>query len=196
MSILSVELTEENKREVRVVSFDEKGKIDSISSKVPEQENLLYAYFTMDDMIPFMQGTNKMSDYLVSKTKDVFTYEIIKTKVSIKKRSKESQLFQIPDVKNVDIDITYDGKEFKFIPSEEIVKGSGVNNSQQVTVGGKYAHVFFITHDNKPEHLIQTMQIPFADLLSGPVSIKFDYNKYSISLYTQKFLETYSFRRL
>jgi len=60
MSILSVELTEENKREVRVVSFDEKGKIDSISSKVPEQENLLYAYFTMDDMIPFMQGTNKM----------------------------------------------------------------------------------------------------------------------------------------
>ena len=41
MSILSVELTEENKREVRVVSFDEKGKIESISSKVPEQENPL-----------------------------------------------------------------------------------------------------------------------------------------------------------
>ena len=59
-----------------------------------------------------MQGTNKMSDYLVSKTKDVFTYEIIKNKVDIKKRSKESQLFQI-HMENVDIDITYDGKELK-----------------------------------------------------------------------------------
>ena len=49
----------------------------------------------LEDMLPFMQGTNKMSDYLVSKTKDVFTYEIIKNKVDIKKRSKESQLFQI-----------------------------------------------------------------------------------------------------
>ena len=196
MSILSVELTEENKRSVRVVSFDEKGKIDSISSKEPEQDNLLFAYFTMEDMIPFMQGTNKMSDYLVSKTKDVFTYEIIKNKVDIKKRSKESQLFQIPYMENVDIDITYDGKELKFTPSEDIVKGSGVTSSQQVTVGGKHAHVFFVTHDNKPEHLIQTLQIPFAELLSGPVSIKFEYNKYSISLYTQKFLETYSFRRL
>ena len=53
MSILSVELTEENKRNVRVVSFDEKGKIDSISSKEPEQDNLLFAYFTMEDMIPY-----------------------------------------------------------------------------------------------------------------------------------------------
>ena len=196
MSILSVELTEEIKRHVRVVSFDEKGKISSISSKKPEQDNLLYAYFKMEDMVPFMHGTYKLSDYIVSKTKDVFTYEIVKTKVDIKKRSKESQLFQIPYMQNVDIDITYDGKELKFNPSENIVKGSGVTSSQQVTVGGKHTHVFFITYDNKPEHLIQTLQIPFAELLSGPVSIKFDYNKYDISVYTQKFLETYSFRRL
>ena len=62
-------------------------------------------------------------------------------------------------MENVDIDITYDGKELKAIPSEDIVKGSGVTSSQQVTVGGKHAHVFFVTHDNKPEHLIQTLQI-------------------------------------
>lgn len=192
MNIVSVEKDEDT----RVVSFDETGKILSVSSLEPENDNLLFAYFKLADIVPFMTGDKKLSDYLVSKTKDVFKYELIKTRVNIQKRSKESQLHHISEVADADIDITYDGKQFIFTPSKELTKSSDVNSSQDVSVGGKYSHVFFITFDGKPEHLIETISIPFSELLSGPVSIKFEYNKYSISLYTQKFLEKYSFRRL
>lgn len=192
MNIVSVEKDEDT----RVVSFDETGKILSVSSLEPENDNLLFAYFKLTDIVPFMTGDKKLSDYLVSKTKDVFKYELIKTRVNIQKRSKESQLHHISEVADADIDITYDGKQFIFTPSKELTKSSDVNSSQDVSVGGKYSHVFFITFDGKPEHLIETISIPFSELLSGPVSIKFEYNKYSISLYTQKFLEKYSFRRL
>lgn len=192
MNIVSVE----KDKDTRVVSFDETGKILSVSSLEPENDNLLFAYFKLTDIVPFMTGDKKLSDYLVSKTKDVFKYELIKTRVNIQKRSKESQLHHISEVADADIDITYDGKQFIFTPSKELTKSSDVNSSQDVSVGGKYSHVFFITFDGKPEHLIETISIPFSELLSGPVSIKFEYNKYSISLYTQKFLEKYSFRRL
>ena len=192
MNIVSVEKDEDT----RVVSFDETGKILSVSSLEPENDNLLFAYFKLADIVPFMTGDKMLSDYLVSKTKDVFKYELIKTRVNIQKRSKESQLHHISEVADADIDITYDGKQFIFTPSKELTKSSDVNSSQDVSVGGKYSHVFFITFDGKPEHLIETISIPFSELLSGPVSIKFEYNKYSISLYTQKFLEKYSFRRL
>ena len=192
MNIVSVE----KDKDTRVVSFDETGKILSVSSLEPENDNLLFAYFKLADRVPFMTGDKKLSDYLVSKTKDVFKYELIKTRVNIQKRSKESQLHHISEVADADIDITYDGKQFIFTPSKELTKSSDVNSSQDVSVGGKYSHVFFITFDGKPEHLIETISIPFSELLSGPVSIKFEYNKYSISLYTQKFLEKYSFRRL
>ena len=192
MNITSIEKRES----ARVISFDDNGKILAISSTEPEDENTLFAYFDVSDVTKFMTGEEKLSDFLISKTKDVFTYELVKTRVHLQKRSKESQLHKIPYIKNSDIEITYDGKELTFIPSSVLMKASKVNSSQDVTVGGKYSHPFFITFDSKPEHLIETIQIPFAKLLSGPVSIKFEYNKYSISLYTQKFLEKYSFRRL
>lgn len=192
MNIVSVE----KDKDTRVVSFDETGKILSVSSIEPAEDNLLFAHFKLTDIVPFMTGDKKLSDYLVSKTKDVFKYELIKTRVNIQKRSKESQLHHISEVDDADIDITYNGTEFTFTPSKELTKSSDVTSSQDVSVGGKHSHVFFITFDGKPEHLIETIHIPFSKLLSGPVSIKFEYNKYSISLYTQKFLEKYSFRRL
>ena len=116
MNIVSVE----KDKDTRVVSFDETGKILSVSSLEPENDNLLFAYFKLTDIVPFMTGDKKLSDYLVSKTKDVFKYELIKTRVNIQKRSKESQLHHISEVADADIDITYDGKQFIFTPSKEL----------------------------------------------------------------------------
>ena len=190
-----VSLYKENEN-LRVVSFDNSGKILEVSSRKPNNENTLFAYFKLDDIKDFMTGEARTTEHIVRKTSDVFTYEIIKTKVSIKKRITESQLFHIEEQDNAELDITFDGEYLVFTPSKKLKESSDVDPSQSVMVAGKSSHVFFITYEGKPEHLIQTIHIPFSELLSTGFSIKFDYNKYSISLYTQKFLETYSFRRL
>ena len=194
MKILSTKY-DENKK-LRVISFDNNGKILEISSRKPIDEHTLFAYFNFDDVVSFITGESRISDHVIKKTSDVFIYEIVKTKVSIKKRVTEGQLFHIEEQENAEIDITFDGEYLVFKPNKELKESTDVDSSQDVTVAGKSSHVFFITYEWKPQQLIQTLQIPFADLLSSEVSIKFDYNKYSISLYTQKFLETYSFRRL
>jgi hypothetical protein len=97
--------------------------------------------------------------------------------------------------KYCEISVTWDGTELCFTPSKELVKNANVDENQNVTLAGKTHHPFFITYENRPDFIIQTISIPFAKLLSSETRVKFEYNKYNISLYTQKYLETYSFRR-
>lgn len=191
----STGFTHETKN-ARVVYFNDAGDILSISS-VQEDDNPLLksAWFSIESILPFLTGDFKFSDYKVVGTDDIFVYEIIKSKVDIKQRSKDSQLHKLTDTKYCDITVTWDGSELCFSPSKEVVKNADVDEHQNVTVAGKTHHPFFITYENRPDFIIQTVSIPFAKLLSSETRVKFEYNKYSISLYTQKFLETYSFRR-
>ena len=102
MKILSTEYKENEN--LRVVSFDNSGKILEVSSRKPNNENTLFAYFKLDDIKDFMTGEARTTEHIVRKTSDVFTYEIIKTKVSIKKRITESQLFHIEEQDNAELE--------------------------------------------------------------------------------------------
>ena len=179
----------------RIVNFDDNGNILSISSTIDEDKK--YTYFEIEDIKPFLEGVIKISDFKIVRVPDsVFTYEIKRTKVDIKQKSKENQLVKIEEYDNADIGITYDGETISLKPSEDLKAKSKVDASQSVTVAGKTKHMFFITYKDRPDFLIKTVSIPFAKLLSDGVLVKFEYNKYDISIYTQKFLDTYSFRRI
>jgi len=196
MKILSTGFTHETKNS-RVVFFNDAGDIHSIASRHSEDSNPLLksTWFTIEAILPFLTGDYKFSDYKVVSTDDIFVYEIIKSKVDIKQRSKDSQLYKLSDTKYCDIEVTWDGSELCFSPSKKVRKNANVDKHQNVTVAGKTHHPFFITYENRPDFIIQTVSIPFGQLLSTETKVKFEYNKYSISLYTQKYLETYSFRR-
>jgi len=179
----------------RIVNFDDNGNILSISSTI--DEDLKHTYFEIEDIKPFLEGVIKISDFKIVKVPDsVFTYEIKRTKVDIKQKSKENQLVKIEEYDNAEINITYDGETISLKPSEDLKEKSKVDSSQSVTVAGKTKHMFFVTYKDRPDFLIKTLSIPFAKLLSEGVEVKFEYNKYDISIYTQKFLDTYSFRRI
>ena len=194
MKILSTGFTHETK-DARAVNFNEHGDIVSITSMSIEDDVLKCAWFSMESIKPFLMGNYKLSDYKVVKTDDIFVYEIIKSKVDIKQRNKDSQLYKLNNEKYCEISVTWDGTELCFTPSKELVKNANVDEHQNVTLAGKTHHPFFITYENRPDFIIQTISIPFAKLLSSETRVKFEYNKYNISLYTQKYLETYSFRR-
>ena len=194
MKILSTGFTHETK-DARAVNFNEHGDIVSITSMSIEDDVLKCAWFSMESIKPFLMGNYKFYDYKVVKTDDIFVYEIIKSKVDIKQRNKDSQLHKLNNEKYCEISVTWDGTELCFTPSKELVKNANVDEHQNVTLAGKTHHPFFITYENRPDFIIQTISIPFAKLLSSETRVKFEYNKYNISLYTQKYLETYSFRR-
>ena len=179
----------------RIVNFDDNGNILSISSTI--DEDLKHTYFEIEDIKPFLENVIKISDFKIYKMPDsIFTYEIKRTKVDIKQKSKENQLVKIEEYDNAEINITYDGETISLKPSEDLKEKSKVDSSQSVTVAGKTKHMFFVTYKDRPDFLIKTLSIPFAKLLSEGVEVKFEYNKYDISIYTQKFLDTYSFRRI
>ena len=179
----------------RIVNFDDNGNILSISSTI--DEDLKHTYFEIEDIKPFLEGTIKISDFKIVKVPDsVFTYEIKRTKVDIKQKSKENQLVKIEEYDDADIDITYDGETLSFKPSKSLKEKSEIDEAQTVTVAGKTKHMFFITYKDRPDFLMKTLSIPFSKLLSDGMEVKFEYNKYDISIYTQKFLDTYSFRRI
>ena len=180
----------------RAVYFDSLSKITQITNQVEDTKDL-FAWFDFDTIKPFLEGTLKFSDHIVSRTSNPLVYEIIKTKVDIKRRNKDNQLHKIKTLPDYsDILIYIEDDELVFEASETLKESIGIDPKQVVTVAGKTDHVFFVTYKDKPEFLIKTILIPFSELLSTGKRVKFEENKYSISVYTQKYFDKYSWRKI
>mgnify|MGYP000079428202 FL=1 len=177
----------------RAVYFDSFNKITQITNQIQDTKNL-FAWFEIEDIKPFLEGSYKFSDYIVSRTDNPLVYEIIKTKVDIKRRNKDNQLHKILETKDADIFLPFEDDELVFKASDKLKKSIGIDPHQLVSVAGKTDHVFFITHKDRPEFLIKTILVPFSELLSSGKHVKLSYNKYSISVYTQKYFDKYSWR--
>jgi hypothetical protein len=79
-----------------------------------------------------------------------------------------------------------------FTANDKLKEVIGIDENQVVTIAGKTEHVFFVTHKDRPDFLIKTILVPFSELLSSGKSIKLSYNKYNVSVYTQKYFDKYS----
>jgi hypothetical protein len=179
----------------RAVYFDGFSKITQITNQIQDTKDL-FAWFEFDTIKPFLEGTLKFSDYIISRTDNPLVYEIIKTKVDIRRRNKDNQLHKISIIPDTDILIYLEDDELVFEASESLKKSIGIDPNQVVTVAGKTEHVFFVTYKDKPEFLIKTILVPFSELLSTGKRVKFEENKYSISVYTQKYFDKYSWRKV
>jgi hypothetical protein len=179
----------------RAVYFDSLSKITQITNQIQDTKDL-FAWFEFDTIKPFLEGTLKFSDHIITRTDNPLIYEIIKTKVDIRRRNKDNQLHKITTTENTDILIYIEDGDLVFEASENLKKIIEVDPHQVVTVAGKTEHVFFVTYKDKPEFLIKTILIPFSELLSTGKRVKFEENKYSISVYTQKYFDKYSWRNV
>ena len=177
----------------RAVYFDSFNKITQITNQIQDTKDL-FAWFEIEDIKPFLDGRYKFSDYIVSRTDNPLIYEIIKTKVDIRRRNKDNQLHKILTTDDADIFIHIEDDELVFESSDKLTESIGIDPNQLVSVAGKSDHVFFVTHKDRPEFLIKTIEVPFSELLSTGKRVKFVENKYSISVYTQKYFDKYSWR--
>lgn len=177
----------------RAVYFDGFNKITQITNEIQDTKDL-FAWFEIKEIEPFLDGSYKFSDYIVKRTKNPLIYEIIKSKVDIKRRNKDNQLHKILTTEDADIFLSFENDELVFEATDKLKESIEVESNQLVSVAGKTDHVFFITHKDRPEFLIKTIEIPFSELLSSGKRVKYELNKYSISVYTQKYFDKYSWR--
>ena len=183
----------EQTKTCRAVYFDGFSKISQITNQIQDTKDL-FAWFEIEDVKPFLDGSFKFSDYIVSRTKNPLIYEIIKSKVDIKRRNKDNQLHKILTIEDADIFLSFEDGELMFEANDKLKESIEVDPNQLVSVAGKTDHVFFITHKDRPEFLIKTVEVPFSELLSTGKRVKYELNKYSISVYTQKYFDKYSWR--
>lgn len=180
----------------RYVYFDDTGTITSITGREEENNSNMYALFEIDTVVPFLEGVYKFSDYTVTRTSNPLIYEIVKRKVNIKQRSAENQISKITEIDDGDIVVELTADGIVLSASVGLVERSQVDKNQTVVVAGSDVHPFFITHKDRPEFLISIETVKFSDLLSGEkVTINYDY-KYDISVYTRKYFDSYSLRRV
>ena len=179
----------------RAVYFDSFSKISQITNKIIDTKDL-FAWFEIEDIKPFLEGTYKFSDYIVSRTSNPLVYEIVKTKVDIKRRNKDNQLHKVMIEEDADIILSLDDEGIQFEADEKLKDTIGIDPNQLLTVAGKTDHVFFICYKDRPEFLIKTIEIPFSELLSAGKHGKLSYNKYNVSVYTQKYFDKYSWRKV
>ena len=72
----------------RAVYFDGFNKISQITNQIQDTKDL-FAWFEIKDIEPFLNGSYKFSDYIVSRTDNPLVYEIVKSTVDIKRRNKD-----------------------------------------------------------------------------------------------------------
>ena len=179
----------------RAVYFDSFNKITQITNQIQDTKDM-FAWFEMKDIEPFLTGKYKFSDYIVHRTDNPLIYDIVKSKVDIKRRNKDNQLHKILTVEDADILLHFEDDSLVFKVSDKLSESMNIDPHQLVSVAGKTNHVFFITHKDRPEFLITTVEVPFSELLSTGKHVKLSYNKYSISVYTQKYFDKYSWRKV
>lgn len=180
----------------RAVYFNDDGIITSITGKVDENNTDMFAFFEIETVMPFIEGTYKFTDYTVKRTDNPLLFEIIKRKVNIKQRNVENQIAKIIEVEDADINVEITDDAIVISASDALVDKSGVDENQNVIVAGATEHPFFITHKDKPEFLISTELVKFSDLLSGKQTVINYEHKYDVSVYTRRYFDSYSLRRV
>ena len=179
----------------RYVYFNDSGIINSISGRPMEDTSDSYAFFELDDIIDFVQGNIRFTDYTVTRTDNPLVFEIVKKKVNVRQRNVQNQIYKLQTTEEYDILVEVSNKEIKVSASDDLVRRSGVRKNQSVSIAGTDMHPFFITFKDKPDFLIDTILVSMSDLLCGEtVSINYEH-KYDISVYTKKYFDTYSLRR-
>ena len=180
----------------RLVYFDDTGSIKTITGRILEDNEDTFTYFELEDIIEFIEGTKKFTDFAVTRTDKPLIFEIVKKKANVRQRNVKNQIHKITDVGDTDIVIETREGSVTIYANDDLVKKSGVKKNQSVTFAGTDMHPFFVTHKDKPDFIISTLLVSFSDILSGEkVSINFEH-KYDVSIYTKKYFDTYTLRRV
>lgn len=179
----------------RIVYFTEVGNIKQIlaapKEDVPDNERC--AWFSLKSVAPFLNGQEGLTKYKVVK-RDSGGYDIVKRKATLPNIVRLNQIFEIKDSGDADVSLTIHDGEMKIVASEEIIDAYKHNPThKKIVILNETHHSFYITVKNRPEFLIETIQIELDDLVRGvECKAPFNHDINNVSIRTRRFFDTYS----
>lgn len=179
----------------RHVYFNNEGTISKISSRVVDDDTDMWALFKIEDVLPFIDGTYRFSDYVVSKIPNELGYSIIKKKVDMKSRAVETQIRKISTCNDAEIIVKLKNNSIVVKASDKILE-TQISSDQEVMVAGKSFHSFFITMKDRPDFIIQEISVPYNLLLTGiEFSEQIRHKNTAVSVYTRPYFNSYSLEK-
>lgn len=177
---------------LRYVYFSNEGTITKISSKNDTETDDLWSTFSISDMMPFIDGSYKFSDYVVNKNTTDIGYSIVKKRVDVKSRAIESQIRKINTCNDAEIVLKLEKNNIKIQAANSVLE-KNITSDQEVTIAGKTNHPFFITMKDRPDFILKEVLVPYKTLLTGEIFFEsIPYNHLAVSIYTRPYFNTYS----
>lgn len=177
---------------LRYVYFTNDGAITKISSKREDDNDSLWATFVIGDVLPFIDGTYRFTDYIVNKNSTDIGYSILKKKVDLKSRAIETQIKKITPCNDADIVVLLQDSIIKIRAAERIIE-KGISSDQEVMIAGKSEHSFFLTLRDNPDYVLKEILVPYNVILTGSEFLQnIPFPKTKVSVYTRPYFNTYS----
>jgi hypothetical protein len=177
---------------LRYVYFSNEGTITKISSRTDSDSEDSWATFKISDVMPFIDGSYRFSDYLVNKNTNDLGYSIVKKRVDVKSRAIESQIKKVSACKDAEIVIVLKQNRISISASARVIE-KDISSDQEVMIAGKSNHPFFITMKDRPDFILKEVLVPYNILLVGDTfSEPIPYNSTAVSIYTRPYFNTYS----
>tara|TARA_R110001606_G_scaffold15699_2_gene64038 strand:+ start:4962 stop:5561 length:600 start_codon:yes stop_codon:yes gene_type:complete len=179
----------------KIVYFNENGYITSFENRIDEKSTNEFEYFLLSDVENFLNNKWNIKDYNVVFQKDTLRYAIKRNpkKTFVAMHNTSNLITQISDISdNPDIIITLTNTGFTIHATAKLKQFFVTDQSTEVTIMRSNTHKFYITLKDCPDFLLDTVEIRFADILSGKeITINYEH-KYNISIYTNQIFELYS----
>ncbi len=175
---------------LRYVYFSNEGTITKIASRTDDDTDDLWATFRISDVLPFIDGSYRFSDYVVNKNSTDIGYSIIKKRVDVKSRAIESQIKKVSTCNDAEIVIILKENNISIMASEKVIE-KDISSDQEVMIAGKANHPFFITLKDRPDFILKEILVPYNLLLTGKIYSDTIPNS-TVSVYTRPYFNTYS----
>ena len=177
---------------LRCVKFGDNGEITSISSSYIEDDSS-YAWFSIADVLPFLSGEKKVSDFVVAKTKNPLVFSIIKREVEFTRRNNDNTFQKVSYCKDAEIMLSLKDEKLKVRASQSVLDETDVDINNEVTIAGKKAQDIYVTMKDEPNFILGTISVPFNILLGGEVyEHNLPYSEDEVSFYLRKYFNEYS----
>ena len=187
-------------KDIAYVYYDQKGHIHKISNKeteCPENTKMLIA--NAEDVRHMQTGVKRVEDFRVSYDPVIKQLRVIEVTYDKKILSVQNKLYRIPsNVENPDISVVFESNAW-YVTYNEVNRKRDMKSREYVLdETSNFYFPFSITDNNDPNVLHEFFPVYYHDLLTdGTVRVESQLKNiksiHDVSIYVQKYFETYNF---
>ena len=176
------------------IYFDNRKQIVSVSGRKDPTSPHHYTVFPREDVIGFMDGSMRSSEYQVVENRKTGKVTIEKKKTNVVSiQTLDDKLYKIEPLTkdNFDVKIIHKNSSLQFKLNAKKRKDL-LGDASDITINGADTLEFFITSKNDPHFLKKHIRISVADFIKQDIKVEYEQDL-DISIYTKRVYEDYCY---